>query len=340
MKRLRVLVVMHEDLVPPLRPSGEHSRAAEWKTERDVLTALGELGHDARPLGVRRDIRVVGAAIEEFKPDIVFNLLEEFDGCAAYDHNVVSYLELLGVPYTGCRPRGLMLARDKSLAKKVLAFHHVPVPAFAVCPIGQAVRKPQTLHFPLIVKSVSEEASLGISQASIVTDERKLRERVGFIHASVGTDALIEQYIDGREFYVGILGHREVTVLPIWELDFHNMPEDACRIATERVKWSLKYQRKYGITSREAADLSEFQAARIRALAKQVYEILELTGYARIDFRMDQGGQAYVLEANPNPQIARDEDFADSAKRAGISYSDLIQRALEIGLQWRKAQAA
>lgn len=340
MKRLRVLVLMHEDLVPPVRPAGENPRTAEWKTEYDVLTALAGLGHEARPLGVRRDIRVIGATIEQWKPDIVFNLLEEFDGRASYDHNVVSYLELLGIPYTGCHPRGLMLARDKGLTKKLLAFHHVPVPAFAVSPIGQPVRRPPALRFPLIVKSVSEEASLGISQASIVTDERKLRERVGFIHTSVGTDALIEHYIDGREFYVGVLGNRDVTVLPIWELDFRNMPEDACRIATERVKWSLKYQRKYGITSREAGDLSEFQAARIRALAKQVYEILDLAGYARIDFRMDQGGQAYVLEANPNPQLARDEDFADSAKRAGLSYSVLIQRALDIGLEWRKARAA
>lgn len=340
MRRLRVLVLMHEDLVPPVRPAGEHPRTAEWKTEHDVLTALAELGHDARPLGVRRDVRVIGTAIDEWKPDIVFNLLEEFDGRATYDHNIVSYLELLGMPYTGCHPRGLMLARDKSLTKKVLAFHHVPVPAFAVCPIGQPVRTPRALHFPLIVKSVSEEASLGISQASIVTDERRLRERVGFIHASLGTDALIEQYIDGREFYVGILGNRDVTVLPIWELDFRHMPEDACRIATERVKWSLKYQRKYGITSRAATDLSEFQAARIRSLAKQVFEVLDLNGYARIDFRMDEGGQAYVLEANPNPQIARDEDFADSAKRAGLSYLELIQRTLEIGLEWRKAQAA
>jgi D-alanine-D-alanine ligase len=187
---------------------------------------------------------------------------------------------------------------------------------------------------------VSEEASLGISQASIVTDERRLRERVGFVHASVGTDALIEQYIEGREFYVGIMGNRQLTVFPTWELDFRNMPDEARRIATERVKWSLKYQNKYGITSRAASDLSEFQTARFRSLARQVYETLDLSGYARIDFRMNTAGELFVLEANPNPQIARDEDFADSAKRAGVSYTELIQRAIEMGLQWQKAQAA
>jgi D-alanine-D-alanine ligase len=340
MKRLRVLAIMHEDLVPPLRLTGGNLRAAEWKTEYDVVTTLRELGHEVNPLGVRRDLGVLLAAVEQWKPDIVFNLLEEFDGRATYDQHVVSYLELLGVPYTGCNPRGLMLARDKSLTKKLLAFHHVPVPAFSVCPLGRPVRRPKGLGFPLIVKSVSEEASLGISQASIVMEERKLRERVGFVHASVGTDALIEQFIDGREFYVGVLGNSQLTVLPIWEMDFRNMPEDARRIATERVKWSLKYQDKYGITSREAGDLSEFQTARIRQLAKQAYGILGLNGYARIDFRMDQDGNVFVLEANPNPQIARDEDFADSAKRAGISYSDLIQRTLEVGLQWKHCQAA
>lgn len=340
MKRLRVLVLMHEDLIPPLRPAGEVPRSVEWKTEADVLATLTELGHEARPLGVKRDVGVISAAIAEWKPDVVFNLLEEFDGRAHYDHNVVSYLELLGVPYTGCNPRGLMLARDKSLAKKVLAFHNIPVPAFAVYPIGRPVQRPKELSFPLIVKSVSEEASLGISQASIVMDERKLRERVGFIHASVGTDALVEQYIDGREFYVGVMGNRQLTVFPVWELDFRNMPEEARRIATERVKWSLKYQNKYGITSRAATGLAEFQTARLRSLAKQVYETLDLSGYARIDFRMNETGEVFVLEANPNPQIARDEDFADSAKRAGIAYPDLIQQALEMGLQWRKTQAA
>lgn len=340
MKRLRVLVLMHEDLVPPEEVAGCDPQTADWRTEYDVVTTLRKLGHDVRPLGVKNDLGVIHTAINEYKPDIAFNLLEEFDGVAVYDQHVVSYLELLHVPYTGCNPRGLMLARDKALTKKVLSFHRIPYPEFTEVPQGRAVRRPKGLAFPLIVKSVNEEASLGISQASIVEDDEKLRERVAFIHNSVGSGALIERYIEGREFYVGVIGNGQLQVLPVWELILDKLPDDARRIATERVKWSQKYQLKYGITSQEAEHLPSGKVEEIQHLAKRVYRALGLSGYARIDMRMDNGGQLYVLEANPNPQIAHNEDFADSAERAGYQYPDLLQELLNVGLRWRSAKAA
>jgi len=340
MKRLRILVLMHEDLVPPEPLTGQDVSGAEWKTEYDVVSTLRKLGHAVTPLGVKSDLGVLRAAIEEGKPHIAFNLLEEFDGVAVYDQNVVSYLELLHVPYTGCNPRGLMLARDKVLAKKLFSFHRIPFPDFMVVPQGRTVKRPQWLPFPLIVKSVTEEASLGISQASIVQDEEKLKERVAFIHERIHTAAIAEQYIDGREIYVGVLGNERLRVLPVWELLMDQLPEDARRIATERVKWSRTYQAKYGIRSGEARNLPEGKAAEIQHLAKRVYRALGLSGYARIDVRMDAGGQVYVLEANPNPQIAHDEDFADSAEKAGYSYKELLQELLHIGLRWRPAKAA
>ena len=340
MKRLRVLVMMHEDLVPPEEVTGLDPQTAEWRTEYDVVTALRKLGHDVRPLGVKNDLGVIHAAINEYRPDIAFNLLEEFDGVAVYDQHVVSYLELLHVPYTGCNPRGLMLARDKALTKKVLSFHHIPYPEFMEVPQGRTVRRPKGLAFPLIVKSVNEEASLGISQASIVEDDEKLRERVAFIHNSVGSGALIERYIEGREFYVGVIGNGYVSILPVWELILDKLPDDARRIATERVKWSRKYQLKYGIVSQEAQHLPLGKTEEIQQLAKQVYRSLGLSGYARIDMRMDGEGHLYVLEANPNPQIAYREDFADSAERAGYQYHELLQELLNVGLRWRPAKAA
>jgi len=187
---------------------------------------------------------------------------------------------------------------------------------------------------------VTEDASLGISQASIVQEDAKLQERVEFIHASVGTGALIEQYIEGRELYVGVLGNGQVHALPVWELLMDQLPEDARRIATERVKWSRTYQAKYGIRSGEAQHLPEGKAAALQHLAKRVYRALGLSGYARIDMRLDAAGQVYVLEANPNPQIAHDEDFADSAEHAGYTYPALLQELLHIGLRWRPAKAA
>ena len=340
MKHLRILVLMHEDLVPPDPLNGQEVEGAEWKTEYDVVTTLRKLGHDVKPLGVKSDLGVLRSAVEDWKPHIAFNLLEEFDGVAVYDQNVVSYLELLHVPYTGCNPRGLMLARDKALSKKLFSFHRIPFPDFMVVPQGRTVKRPAWLSFPLIVKSVTEEASHGISQASIVQDDDKLKERVEFIHTHVGTGALVERYIEGREFYVGVMGNGHVHVLPVWELMMDRLPEDARRIATERVKWSRAYQDKYGIRSGEAKNLPEGKAEKIQHLAKRVYRALGLSGYARIDMRMDAAGGVYVLEANPNPQIAHDEDFSDSAEKDGYPYTDLLQELLNIGLRWRPAKAA
>ena len=340
MKKLRVLVLMHADLVPPETVTDADLSTVEWKTEYHVLSTVRELGHEALDVGVRDDLLEIRKAVDEWKPHIVFNLLEEFSGVAIYDQNIISYLELLGVPYTGCNPRGLMLARDKELAKKILHYHRIPIPEFITVPLGRAVKRPKDLAFPLIVKSVSEEASLGISQASIVEGDDKLQERVTFIHQSVGTGALVERYIDGRELYVGVLGNRRLQVLPVWELNLDKMPDEARRIATERVKWSRKYQLKYGVASGEAKELGEGMAEKIQEFARRVYRDLGLSGYARIDFRLDPAGQIYVLEANPNPQIAKGEDFADSAAQAGLSYPLLLQRILDLGLSWRLSTLA
>lgn len=340
MRRLRVLILMHEDLVPPDDVNGYDLEIVEWRTEYDVISTLKKLGHEVYPVGVKNDLDVIHTALENWKPDIAFNLLEEFDGVAVYDQHVVSYLELLHLPYTGCNPRGLMLARDKALTKKVLSFHRIPYPEFIEVPQGRTVRRPKWLCFPLIVKSVTEEASLGISQASIVEDDDKLSERVAFIHNNIASGALIERYVEGREFYVGVIGNGQLQVLPVWELIMDKLPEDAKRIATERVKWSRKYQQKYGITSRQADNLPEGKTEEIQDLAKRVYRALGLSGYARIDMRMAGDGQLYVLEANPNPQIAKDEDFADSAKKADYHYTELLQEILNVGLRWRPAKAA
>ena len=335
MNKLRIMVLLHEDLIPPMDPGDADLQTVEWKTEYNVVSTLRSIGHEVLPLGVRSDLEVIRKTIDEWKPHIAFNLLEEFDGIAVYDQNVIGYLELLGLPYTGCNPRGLMLARDKSLCKKILAYHRIPSPEFISFPMGGPVRKFKRLSFPLIVKSVSQEASLGISQASIVEDDDKLRERVAFIHNSIGTDAMAERYIEGRELYVGVLGNMRLKVFPVWELIFGGMADEVRPIATARVKWNPKYQEKYGITSGLAEGLPEGMSAKIQHLAKRIYRVLNLSGYARIDLRMDPNGKIYVLEANPNPEVALGEDFAASAKMDGLSYKALLQRILNLGQQWR-----
>jgi D-alanine-D-alanine ligase len=340
MKKLRVLALMHEDLIPPDDPAGVDLETADWKTEYDVVKTLRALGHEVQPLGVRSDLSAIRKAIDQGKPQIAFNLLEEFNDVVLFDQNVVSYLELAGIPYTGCNPRGMMLARDKGLSKKVLSYHRIPFPEFIVVPLGRVVRRPKRLAFPLIVKSVCEEASLGISQASIVDDDEKLRDRVAFIHHHVKTGAIVERYIEGRELYVGVIGNQRLQVLPVWELSLHNLPDEAPRIATRRVKWSTTYQKKYGITSGAAKDLPEGLSEQIQHLAKRVYRILGLTGYARMDLRLDGAGRIYILEANPNPQIGYGEDFAESAKQVDLPYDALLQRILNLGLRWRPDRLA
>jgi D-alanine-D-alanine ligase len=338
LRPLRVLALVHPDLVPPAKADPEELPGKPWKTEYDVVRTLEALGHEVQVLGVGDELGGIRSAMLDFKPQIAFNLLEGFDDVVTFDHNVVAYLELLKVPYTGCNSRGLLLSRDKSLAKQLLSYHRVLGPDFAIFPRGRKVRHSKRLPFPLIVKSLTMDASIGISQASVVDDEEHLVERVRFIHESVGTDALVERYIEGRELYVGVIGNQQLATLPIWELLFKNMPEESRKIATERLKWSLTYQKKRGIVSEEASDLPEAEQQRIRDIAKRVYRTLKLSGYARIDLRLSESGRVYVIEANPNPQLSRDEDFAQSARKSGLDYRDLVQRILNLGLRWEPAQ--
>jgi D-alanine-D-alanine ligase len=334
MKKLRILALMHDSLVPPEHASANDLAEADWKMEYDVTANLRQLGHEVLKLGIGEDLRVIRQSIDEWKPNVVFNMLEDFHDVGVFDQNIVSYLELLRVPYTGCNPRGLMLARDKGLAKMLLAAHRIPVPDYTVVQIGRKVRRPKRMHFPIIVKSLTKEASQGISQASVVDGDEKLRERVQFIHETVGTDALIERYIDGREFYIGVLGNTRLQVFPVWELNLSKM-DAHWRIATDRVKWNRAYQKRHGIKTHEVRNLPEGVEERIRHLAKRTYRALCLSGYARVDVRLDAEGKVYLLEANPNPQLAHGEDFAESADHAGISYRDLLQRIVNLGLQWR-----
>lgn len=334
MNALKILALMHDYLVPPEYTEGMDVVSIPWKMEFDVVSHLEDMGHRVQKVGVKDDLGVVRQAILDFDPQIVFNLMESFGEIGVFDQHVVSYLELMKTPYTGCNPRGLMLSRDKALARTLLAAHRIPAPEFTVVRMGQVPRRQKRLAFPLIVKSLTQEASIGIAQASVVEDDTALRERVRFIHQSIGTDAIVERYIDGRELYVGVFGNFRLRVLPVWEMNFAQLPDRAYRIASERVKWNDAYREKYGIVT-GPADLPSDLALRIQRLARRVYRTLDLSGYARIDLRLDAEGRVYVLEANPNPQLAYGEDFAEAAEHAGLSYEALLQRILNLGLRWR-----
>jgi D-alanine-D-alanine ligase len=328
------LALMHADYVPPDDQAGQSAQEIhDLKTEYHVCMALRAIGHEVHKLGVRDELHEIRVAIEQWKPDIVFNLLEEFRGEAVYDLNVTAFLELLGVPYTGCGPRGLLLARDKSLSKQLLTYHRIRVPRFAVVALGRTVRRPRKLDFPLIVKSLLEDSSLGISQASVVRDDQALAERVRFIHERIATDAIVEEFIPGRELYVAVMGNDRLRALPVQELVFQNKPPDAELIATEKAKHDVAYQKRWGVDITPAHDLPEGLDKRLLELSKRIYRVLGLSGYARVDFRLDEQNRPAFLEANPNPDIAPSEEFATAAKGAGLRYEELIQRILAFGLR-------
>jgi len=333
-KPIRVLALVDKSLVPPDDMEGKDTLDKAWKTEYDVVHTLREQGHEVRVLGVGDELSPIRWAMDQFKPQIAFNLLEAFADVATFDQNVVAYLELLRLPYTGCNSRGLLLARDKGISKKILHYHRIGVADFEVFLRGRRVRRPRRLEFPLIVKSLTLDASIGISQASVVEDDEHLVERVRFIHEHLETDALVEEYIEGRELYVGVLGNDRLQLLPVWELDFSGMPEESRKIATERLKWSLTYQKKHRIVSGPAKDLPPEVLKDITAVCKRVYRNLRQSGYARIDLRLRSDGKVFVMEANPNPQLAYGEDFAESAETAGIQYGPLLERIIAHGLRW------
>jgi len=344
-KSKRILVLMHSDLVPPPMQDAEEMPLdiilkdedrleTPWTTEYDVLRHLTAMNHKVKALGIYSDLTKIRTAIEEFKPHIVFNLLEEFDGEAVFDSNVVSYLELLRTPYTGCNPRGLMISRDKSLAKKILTYHRIKTPKFAVFPKNKKVKLSKNLSFPLIVKCLDEDASLGLSKASIVHNEEKLLERVQYINTKIGVDAIVEEFISGREFYIGVIGNYRFELLPVWEVFYEKSEKPEKEFYSRSAKWNEKYRQRKGIDSGKAKISPELEK-KIQEVAKRTYKALSLNGYARIDVRMDENENIYVIEANPNPNIAMDDEFAESSYHGNHwDYHKVLQKIITLGLRW------
>ncbi len=332
---MRILILVHTDLIPPDDVVEKELDWAkiEWVTEYDVKKALTELGHDVKMLGVTDSLKRIRSHIKEFDPHIIFNLLEEFKGEAVFDQNVVSYLELLGTPYTGSNPKGLIIGRDKALSKKILSYHKIPTAKFQVFPRNSPKRKLTLKQFPIIVKCLNEEASLGLSQASVVHNEEKLRERVEYIHKKFYTDAIAEQFIAGQEYYVGVLGNYRLETLPVWQLKFNQSEHPEKEFYSSAAKFNEEYRGRKGIST-GPAELSEEKCKELQKLAKRAYKALGLSGYARMDLRVNEEGKAYILEANPNPDISEFDDFSNSAKNQGYTYKSLLEKIIRLGRQW------
>jgi len=305
----------------------------DWKTEAHVLEALAALGYTTEHLAIFDNLEALQQKLAAFTPNVVFNLADQFNNNRGFDQHIVSYLALHGVHFTGCGPTGLTLCKHKGVSKKILRYHRIHTPDFAIIARGQRIARPRRLAFPILVKPLKEEASLGISQASFVETDAQFNERVAFIHEKLDNDVIAEEYIAGRELYVSVLGNQRLTVFPIRELVFRDVPPDEPKIATYKAKWDESYRKRWGLQNRFAEGLDRTVIAKIEQTARRIYRLLTIDGYARIDLRLTENNEVYFIEANPNPMLAADEDFAQSALRADLSFPELVERIIRLGLK-------
>ena len=331
---MKILILF--DVARPADPNETFSarslKEEDKPTEADVLRCLKRLGHDVETLAVFDNVTDIVEKLKAYAPDVVFNLSESFYQDRSHEPNIPALLELMKVRYTGSGPEALLLCKDKALAKKILAYHHLRLPRFVVSHRAHPLRRLRRFIYPAIVKPACEESSDGISQASFVREENEAIARARFIHQKFGCDALIEEYIEGRELYVSVMGNHRLTVFPVREIFFEQVPEDAPKFATYHAKWNEAYRKKWGIKNGAAKPLPEGVPEHLVNLARKVYRLLKIRGFARIDVRLTPQGEVFLLEVNPNPSLAEDEDFARSATDAGMAYDSLIQEILNTAL--------
>ena len=339
-QRLKILVLF--EVNDPPAPDEEYERRMreepDWRTEGHVVSALKSSGHEVHLGAIFKNPREVMDLVERIQPDLVWNFVQTFHGSRYYESNIAGMLELCRVPYTGCGHRSLMLCQDKALSKKILKHHRIPVPPFVVSKRTQPLKRLGKSIFPVLVKPLAEEGSVGISRDSFAETEDQALARTAFLHERLKTDVIIEQYVQGREVYVAVLGNDRLTVLPVRELKFSKVPEGEPKFASYKAKWDEGYRERWGIQNTFAEDLSDVARRQIGETAKRVYRTLLMRGFGRIDMRLDGEGKLIVVEANPNPEIAQGEDVAESAAKAGIPYPALIERVARLGIEMSRRE--
>ena len=329
-KKLQITVLVDAAEITSDDPNFEgHPKV--MTTEHHVIGALRKLGYEVSVLGAVSDIGTIVKTLTEQKPDLVFNLTEAFEGNRGMDKNIAALIEMAGVPFTGTGVAGLMLCRDKRLCKQLLSLHKIRVPHFYSLPQGRKVPVAKTIHYPLVVKPALEDSSEGISNASLVNNVAELQERTRYMHERWEQPAIAEEYIDGRELYVSILGNKKLSVLPFRECSFESDGGAGPQLATYRVKWNEQYRKKWNIKF-GFAELDQTTVKNIGHVCKKVYRILQLRDYGRIDLRLTNDNKVVILEANPNPDLAYGDEVAESAEKSGMAYEKLIDRIIHLAL--------
>ena len=333
MSKLKIVVLYDRVLVddderPPAAEKAPVTRTLDKKeVEDEVAEALGKLGHETVLHELDGTVKSL-MALSRVDCDLVFNLTESFADDDTADFKLAAFLELLGKPYTGSGPHGLLLAQDKAIAKKIFAFHGIHTPVFARCYRGR-LDFSHDLQFPVIVKPAREDGSIGIEFSAVVSSIRELMERMDWLHAHFDSPVLIEEYIDGREMYVGVLGNDNPEALPVIELDLSKLPDGTPRIAAAEVKWG-KGTKAYRDTKSIVPDLPDETALALQQTAVAAYQALELRDYGRVDMRLQPDGRVHVIEVNPNPWLSSRAELAMAARKAGRSYTDLVGEIVEL----------
>ena len=302
----------------------------EWEAEASLVTAVRALGHEVKLFGIHDDVQSLLSEIQNTKPDLVFNLCEAFKGNRDHEPNLAALLELMNVRYTGACPVALGLCKDKALSKKILNYHGIRTPQFEVSRRAQPLQRLRDMTYPAFVKPVGLESSAGIAQDSFVENEQDALARVAFIHDKLEQDVIIEEYIDGRELYVSVIGNERLEVFPAREIFYSEMPPEMPKFATFKAKWDKSYRKKWGISTGPAATLTAEVEKELVEMCKKIYRALQITGYARIDLRLTTKNEIVFLEANPNPSIAESDDFAQSAIASGLNYEKLIAKLIRL----------
>ncbi len=327
-----VAAAAKEEGAPAPKSSKKPKKLRKAKTDREeIFEALQKLGHepsyfelDGRPQSLH--------GLAKCDADLIFNLTESFDGDDTKEMNVVAYLDLLGLRFTGAGPHSIFMSQDKAIAKKIFAFHGIKTPFFASSYRGR-IEHAHDISFPLIVKPAWEDGSIGIDAGSVVSNVKEMMERVEYIQDEFDSPALIEEYIEGREIYAGILGSYERSqVLPLVELDLSKLPEGTPKIATYDVKFE-KNTEAYKLTKSHVVEgMDEETVKKLSETALAAYRALKLRDYGRIDMRLAPNGDVYVIEANPNPWLASRQEFAMAAKASGMTYTELIGSIVDLAM--------
>ena len=336
MGKLKIVVLYDRVLVDEDEEAASSDKAPVTRTldkkevEEEVQEALAKLGHEPVMHEIDGTTRSL-LGLAKIDCDLVFNLCESFGDDDTADFKIAAFIELLGKKYTGAGTHGLMLAQDKAVAKKIFAFHGVHTPVFAKSFRGR-LDFSHDLQFPVIVKPAREDGSIGIEFSAVVSSIRELMERMDWLHQHFDSPVLIEEYVEGREMYVGIIGNEKPEPLPIIELDLSKLPHGTPRIASAEVKWGKGTKAYKDTRSAIATDLPEETVASLHQAAIAAYQALELRDYGRIDMRLQADGRVHVIEANPNPWLSSRAEFSMAARKSGRTYTELIGEIVDLAM--------